>query len=240
MVVQPEEHTDGKAENGTGEGGQGARGLVEAGVQILLLLFLHDNGVELLINVDEGVVGLEDHGYGGIGGVLAHVLLDDHIHFNVVAGVNALTADEAVEGGLLGNGADVGRQHDVQEAEALVALGDHLLAEGIGLGDVQLVGEVVHGIGAILHDEGHHLGHGLGGADAAAVLAVPPPLLAGRGTGQAGLGGGDGGLRLGHGGLNGHILLAHGELLSIREIGADSSFSLYIITHFPEKIKTFG
>ena len=236
VVVQPEQHTDGKAENGTREGGQRAGGLVEAGVQILLLLFLHDSGVELLVDVNDGVVGLEDHGYGGVGGVLAHVLLDDHIHFDVVAGVDALTADEAVESGLLGDGADVGRQHDVQEAEALVALGDHLLAEGVGFGDVQLVGKVVHGVGAVLHDEGHHLGHGLGGADAAAVLAIPPSLLAGSGTGQAGLGGGGGCFGIGHRGLQGESLLAHGGLLPICIFGhvwsVSFKFALYYTASF--------
>ena len=79
----------------------------------------------------------------------------------MVAGVDPLTADEAVEGGLLGYGTDVGRQHNMQEAESLVALGNHALAEGIGLGDVQLLGEVVEGVATILHDEGRHLGHGI-------------------------------------------------------------------------------
>ena len=171
--------------------------------------------VHFLIDVGQGVRRGEDDLDHGVGRVEGHFLLDGQRDFHVFTGPDLLSADEAVERGLLGDGADVGRQHDVQEAEALVALGDHLLAEGVGFGDVQLVGKVVHGVGAVLHDEGHHLGHGLGGADAAAVLAIPPSLLAGSGTGQAGLGGGGGCFGIGHRGLQGESLLAHGGLLPI-------------------------
>ena len=74
--------------------------------------------VEFFIDLLDGVIGLEIDLDAGVGGFLRQFLFDGHDNLNVVARVDALTADEAVDGRLLGHGADVGRQHNMQKAEA--------------------------------------------------------------------------------------------------------------------------
>ena len=171
-VVQEIEELDRPAAEKSRDQGEQLVELIK-GVDLLgRVLHGGDNGVELVVDLVHRVGRLKAHLDAGVGGVDRERLFDGHHDLNIVAAKDLLSADKAVNGGALGNGADVGRQHHVQKAEAGLALLDLLAAEFIGLADVEHIRIGVAGVTAHGHDVGHKFGHGIDGAQLSAVTAV--------------------------------------------------------------------
>ena len=174
-VIQQLQKPDGELHHQAGDVGEDLQQVIQAGIQLGGLLHTFHSGVELVVDVGDGVVGVQMDLDGGVGGVHAHLLLDDHAVLNVfTTGIDLLAGDEAVDLGILGDAPDVGGQQDVGDAEVLQTFPALLADVAVHMGDLKSLRKQV-GAGVALHLEiGGDGRHGRQGADLAAVDAVAP------------------------------------------------------------------
>lgn len=173
-IIQKAQQSDCPAAEQPGDQGQD---FVQA-IELIAVVGGFPNGghgaVELFVDFVHGVIRLEVDLDAGIGGVDCHPLFDHHHDLDALAGVDFLPADKAVEGGTLGDGADVRGNENMQKAEIRHARANLFATEAVGLGHIDRICEVVAGVGALGHDVRHHSRHGVDGTEFVAVRAVAP------------------------------------------------------------------
>ena len=173
-VVQQPQEPHSKLQEDTGDHQKGVGGLVKVGIQGRILNFLH-RLVHFVINIGSGVVGAQmdlDHGFGRIRG---HFLLDGHTELQIVAaGVDLLSADEAVDLGVFAGSPAVASQQHMGQAKVCQTFPALLTDVALHIGDLKGLREQIVGIIALGHNVGRYLIHGRLCTDAAAIRAVAP------------------------------------------------------------------
>lgn len=131
--------------------------------------------VDLVADVEDGVLRIEAHLHRRLGAIVGQLLLKGEGDRDLVPREYLLARHEAIEGGLLRYGPHEGRDEDVEVAQVGMpgfALGAQ---PGFGPRDVYPVLEVVMGIDSRAHDVGRYLVEGVERADSPAVVAVAEP-----------------------------------------------------------------
>lgn len=140
-----------------------------------MALDVGDSFVQLFIDVVGRVGGLEVDFRDGLRRVGRHLGLDDHAKLDVVvAGIDLLPGEEAVDRRILCDAADIGCEEDVRDAEAGQALAPLLADIALDRRDLDGVAHKVRRGDAVWHDVIGDSLHRVERAELAAVGPVAP------------------------------------------------------------------
>lgn len=139
--------------------------------------YLFDGVVHFTVDVVDGVGGLENDLGAGLLRLGGDAALHHHVYQDLVARIDPLAGDEAVEAGQLGNHPYIGGDKQVQHAQTLVALLTLGAQPAVRLGYLNGAGELVAGVVAVYHYVGLKHVQRRQGAQAAPLLAVPEPAM---------------------------------------------------------------
>ena len=170
-VVEDAQHADRHAQQEARSARQRLGDLL--GVVVFLAgLDLLDLLVELAVDIEDRVGGLEVHLDRGLGRVDGQRALDRHDDGDVVVRVDAAARDETVDARQHGDAADVRGDEEVQQADPLVAVHAQLAQAAVDRRDLEAL--VIEDLGVVPrgHDEGDELGEGRQRAQQASVSSV--------------------------------------------------------------------
>ncbi len=126
---------------------------VAAGVGLYLVYLL----LHLAVDVIYGVGRLKDYFYRGLGRVKRERALGYHYDLYVVARIDPATDDKAVDARHHGKGTHIGRDDEVQKANALVSGHAHAAQMAVNIGDLEALLVLVAAVTA----PGHYVRHEL-------------------------------------------------------------------------------
>ena len=174
-VIKSLQQPHGEFQKHTGDQIQQHDQAVQIGVQLLGGLDLFHRGIQLLVNILHGIMGIQMDLDGGIGGGDLHFLLDDHAVLDILApGVDLLTGNKPVQLGIFGHTADIGCQQNMGDAKIAEAFPALLADVAVHLADLEGFFKEIGADVPLPLEVGCDLGHGVQRADPAAVDAVTP------------------------------------------------------------------
>ena len=170
-VIHHTQDGDGKAEKKARHPGQGVGHLF--GVVVLFAgLDLLDLLVHLAVDVKDRVGGLKVDLDGGLGRVDGEGALDRHDHGDIVVGIDAAAGNKAVDAGQHRDAANIGRNEEMQHADALIAFHAQSAQRTVHPCDLEAL--IIEDVGVVSggHDVGNKLGKGRQRTQQAAVSSV--------------------------------------------------------------------
>ena len=175
-IVQHPQHGNGKAQQETGQTAQRVSDLLGI-VVVVRGLDLLDLLVHLPVHIKDGVRRLKIYLDGGLAGIQAHAALDRHHNGNLVSGVDAAPGHKAVDPGQHGHTADIGRDQEMKDADALVAIHPQAAKIPVQHRNLKALLILVAAIVAGGHNEGDKLVECRQRADEPAILSVTKAAL---------------------------------------------------------------
>ena len=145
---------------------------------VLLSWSPYDLLVHLAVDVKDRVRRGEDGFDGRLVRGGGHAAAHGQHDLDIVARIDAPAGHETVDAGAHGDHTDVGRNEQMQVAEALVALEALLAQPAVGVRDLNAVLKLIAGVVLRGHDVGHEFVKRCEGLDQAAVLAVAETAFA--------------------------------------------------------------
>ena len=175
-IVQHPQHGNGKAQQ---EAGQAAQRLSHfLGIVITVgRLNLLDLLVHLPIDIKDGVRRFKIDLDGGLAGIQCQAALNRHDNGDLIGGVDTAAGHEAVDAGQHGYAADIGRNQEMEDADASIAIHAQAAESPIHSGDLKALLILVAAVIAGGHDVGHELVESRQRADKPTVLSVAKAAL---------------------------------------------------------------